>query len=139
MRAFKSRSTAAGVRRLRGLAARRCKEGAGRHLCHRLRRARAQGLRSPRAGLPGQAVRRCALSNRARPRPECDAFEVLRRAGVKKAPAVIFVTAYDEHALRAFEVHALDYLVKPFDDARFQIALDRGRSATPSRSYGAPV
>ena len=59
--------------------------------------------------------------------PECDAFEVLRRAGVKKAPAVIFVTAYDEHALRAFEVHALDYLVKPFDDARFQIALDRGR------------
>ncbi|HKA02091.1 MAG TPA: LytTR family DNA-binding domain-containing protein [Candidatus Solibacter sp.] len=59
--------------------------------------------------------------------PECDAFEVLRRAGVKKAPAVIFVTAYDEHALKAFEVQALDYLVKPFDDARFQIALDRGR------------
>jgi two-component system LytT family response regulator len=59
--------------------------------------------------------------------PECDAFEVLRRAGVRKAPAVIFVTAYDEHALKAFEVHALDYLVKPFDDDRFQIALDRGR------------
>jgi len=59
--------------------------------------------------------------------PEYDAFEVLRRAAVKKPPAVIFVTAYDEYALKAFEVHALDYLVKPFDDDRFQIALDRGR------------
>jgi two-component system LytT family response regulator len=59
--------------------------------------------------------------------PECDAFEVLRRTGVRKPPAVIFVTAYDEHALKAFEVHALDYLVKPFDDERFRIALERGR------------
>ena len=59
--------------------------------------------------------------------PEFDAFEVLRRANARKPPAVIFVTAYDEHALKAFEVHALDYLVKPFDDARFRLALDRGR------------
>jgi two-component system LytT family response regulator len=59
--------------------------------------------------------------------PECDAFEVLRRASVKRSPAVIFVTAYDEYALKAFEVQALDYLVKPFDDARFRIALERGR------------
>ncbi|HLK63804.1 MAG TPA: LytTR family DNA-binding domain-containing protein [Bryobacteraceae bacterium] len=59
--------------------------------------------------------------------PECDAFEVLRRAGVKRHPVVIFVTAYDEYALRAFEVQALDYLVKPFDDERFRSALQRGR------------
>jgi len=59
--------------------------------------------------------------------PECDAFEVLRRASSKRPPAVIFVTAYDEYALKAFEVQALDYLVKPFDDARFRTALDRGR------------
>lgn len=59
--------------------------------------------------------------------PECDAFEVLRRAAVKRSPAVIFVTAYDEYALKAFEVQALDYLVKPFDDDRFRAALDRGR------------
>ena len=59
--------------------------------------------------------------------PECDAFEVLRRAAVRRHPAVIFVTAYDEYALRAFEVQALDYLVKPFDDERFRSALQRGR------------
>src|SRR5689334_22500470 len=59
--------------------------------------------------------------------PECDGFEALRRARVRRSPAVIFVTAYDEHALRAFEVQALDYLVKPFDDERFQAALERGR------------
>jgi two-component system LytT family response regulator len=43
-------------------------------------------------------------------------------------PEVIFVTAYDEHALRAFEVHALDYLLKPVDGARFLEALDRARN-----------
>src|SRR5690606_40611556 len=43
-------------------------------------------------------------------------------------PAVIFVTAYDQHALRAFELHAVDYLLKPFDDERFEIALERARS-----------
>jgi two-component system LytT family response regulator len=59
--------------------------------------------------------------------PECDAFEVLRRAAVKKRLAVIFVTAYHEYALRAFDVQALDYLVKPFDDERFRLALQRGR------------
>jgi two-component system, LytTR family, response regulator len=59
--------------------------------------------------------------------PEFDGFEVLRRSGTPRNPYVIFVTAYDEHALRAFEVQALDYLVKPFDDARFRAALQRGR------------
>jgi two-component system LytT family response regulator len=72
--------------------------------------------------------------------PECDAFEVLRRASVKRSPAVIFVTAYDEYALKAFEVQALDYLVKPFDDARFQVALDRGRDQLAhARSRGAAM
>jgi two-component system LytT family response regulator len=49
--------------------------------------------------------------------PKLDGFEVLELLEVK--PKVVFVTAYDEHAVRAFEVHALDYLLKPFTDARF--------------------
>jgi two-component system LytT family response regulator len=59
--------------------------------------------------------------------PECDAFEVLRRIGGKLAPAVIFVTAYDRYALQAFEIHALDYLVKPFDEERLASALAHAR------------
>jgi two-component system LytT family response regulator len=65
--------------------------------------------------------------------PECDAFEVLRQAAPKRPPAVIFVTAYDEYALKAFEVQALDYLVKPFDDIRFRAALERGREQVTYR------
>src|SRR5262245_34440282 len=48
--------------------------------------------------------------------PEVDGFDVLQAIGVGHVPAVIFVTAYDQFALRAFESHALDYLLKPFDD-----------------------
>jgi len=59
--------------------------------------------------------------------PQCDGFDVLERLGCDAPPAVIFVTAYDEYALRAFEVGALDYLLKPFDDARFARALDRAK------------
>lgn len=59
--------------------------------------------------------------------PELDGFGVLRELGAAAPPAVIFCTAYDQHALRAFEVHALDYLLKPFDDDRFGQALDRAR------------
>jgi two-component system LytT family response regulator len=57
--------------------------------------------------------------------PEVDGFDVLRAVGVGRVPVVIFVTAYDEFALRAFEAHALDYLLKPFDDERFEAALQR--------------
>jgi two-component system LytT family response regulator len=57
--------------------------------------------------------------------PELDGFGVVRAVGAAEMPAVIFVTAYDQHALSAFEVHALDYLLKPFDVARFSEALDR--------------
>jgi two-component system LytT family response regulator len=58
--------------------------------------------------------------------PECGGFDVLELVG-NRIPAVIFVTAYDEYALRAFEAGALDYLLKPFDDARFALALGRAK------------
>ena len=59
--------------------------------------------------------------------PECDGFDVLEMLGGDVPPAVIFVTAYDQYALRAFEAGALDYLLKPFDDARFERALGRAQ------------
>jgi two-component system LytT family response regulator len=58
--------------------------------------------------------------------PEMDGFEVLRALG-PPLPIVIFVTAYDEHAVRAFEAQALDYLLKPFKPARFRAAVARAR------------
>lgn len=57
--------------------------------------------------------------------PELDGLEVVAEVGAALMPAVIFVTAYDEHALAAFELHALDYLLKPVNRARFASALDR--------------
>jgi two-component system LytT family response regulator len=57
--------------------------------------------------------------------PECDGFDVLEMLGGDMPPAIVFVTAYDKYALRAFEAGALDYLLKPFDNARFERALDR--------------
>jgi two-component system LytT family response regulator len=59
--------------------------------------------------------------------PECDGFDVLEMLGSELPPAVIFVTAHDQYALRAFEAGALDYLLKPFDDARFHRALNRAK------------
>ena len=60
--------------------------------------------------------------------PEMDGFGVLAALAPATLPAVIFVTAFDRHALRAFEVHALDYLLKPFDDERFGDALRRAKT-----------
>jgi two-component system, LytTR family, response regulator len=60
--------------------------------------------------------------------PEMNGFEVIETVGTDAVPAVIFVTAYDQHALRAFELHALDYLLKPYDDERFDRALQRARA-----------
>jgi two-component system LytT family response regulator len=57
--------------------------------------------------------------------PELNGFEVLAKLAPEEVPAVIFVTAYDKYALRAFDIHALDYLLKPFRDERFHDALRR--------------
>ncbi len=65
--------------------------------------------------------------------PEMDGFGVLRALGPERAPAVVFVTAYDEHAVRAFDANAADYLLKPFDDERFHRALDRARARVGDR------
>src|SRR5512144_1155430 len=59
--------------------------------------------------------------------PECDGFDVLELLGSDLPPAVVFVTAYDQYAIRAFEAGALDYLLKPFDNARFERALSRAK------------
>jgi two-component system LytT family response regulator len=66
--------------------------------------------------------------------PELDGFGVLEAIKREHLPAVIFVTAYDRYALRAFEVHALDYLLKPFDAERFTGALERARAHLERRS-----
>jgi two-component system LytT family response regulator len=65
--------------------------------------------------------------------PEVGGFEVLERAG-DVVPAVIFVTAHDEYALRAFEVHALGYLLKPFTDARLFASFSRAKEQVRARA-----
>ncbi len=59
--------------------------------------------------------------------PECDGFDVLEMLGRDQPLAIVFVTAYDQYALRAFEAGALDYLLKPFDNARFHRMLARAK------------
>jgi two-component system, LytTR family, response regulator len=59
--------------------------------------------------------------------PGMDGFEVLQSLAPQQMPAVIFVTAYDQYAVRAFEIHALDYLLKPFDRERFERSLGRAK------------
>jgi len=61
--------------------------------------------------------------------PELDGFGVLRKIPAEAMPVVIFVTAYDEYAIKAFDVQALDYLLKPFDRQRFARAVERARAA----------
>jgi two-component system LytT family response regulator len=68
--------------------------------------------------------------------PGATGFDVISAVGADKMPMVIFVTAYDRYALRAFEVHALDYLLKPFDRDRFRHALGRARRQLDGRSSG---
>lgn len=65
--------------------------------------------------------------------PGLDGFEILERLTLDPAPVVVFVTAYDQHAVRAFEVRALDYLVKPFTDERFREALERAKRRVRDR------
>jgi two-component system, LytTR family, response regulator len=68
--------------------------------------------------------------------PELDGFDVLQAIGISHAPVVIFVTAHDQFALRAFEAHALDYLLKPYDDERFEAALQRARERIRQQQVG---
>jgi two-component system LytT family response regulator len=68
--------------------------------------------------------------------PEMDGFEVLRRLPRALLPVVIFTTAYDQHALRAFDVNALDYLLKPFKPARFKEAVQRARDLIVNKQTG---
>ena len=66
--------------------------------------------------------------------PGLDGFDVLRAIGPTAVPALVFVTAFDQYALRAFETHALDYLLKPFSDERFDAVLERVRARLRERS-----
>lgn len=91
-------------------------------------------------GEAGSGVEAVAEIRRLRPEilildiqmPDLDGFGVLRELGSEVPPAVIFLTAFDQHAVRAFEVHALDYVLKPFDDERFEAALQRAKR----KAYG---
>jgi two-component system LytT family response regulator len=68
--------------------------------------------------------------------PGANGFDVIEAVGPARMPLVVFVTAYDHYALRAFDVHALDYLLKPFDRQRFHEALVRARQQLERRSGG---
>lgn len=65
--------------------------------------------------------------------PEMDGFAVLRKINRGGIPAIIFVTAHDQYAIKAFDAHALDYLLKPFSDERFAVALDRAKAQVRQR------
>ena len=69
--------------------------------------------------------------------PGLDGFGVVEAVGPEAMPVTVFVTAFDEHALRAFEAQALDYLTKPIDDDRFERALERARQRVADRRDGA--
>ncbi|HKC10742.1 MAG TPA: LytTR family DNA-binding domain-containing protein [Vicinamibacteria bacterium] len=85
----------------------------------------------------GSARRAVGVIRRTRPdlvfldvqMPGMDGFGVLDAIGGPSSPRVIFVTAHDQHAIRAFEVNALDYLLKPIDDERFDLAVERARQS----------
>jgi two-component system LytT family response regulator len=68
--------------------------------------------------------------------PRMDGFEVVRAVGPERMPMVVFITAYDQFALKAFEVFAFDYLLKPFDDERFRATMARAKNALRSVEDG---
>ena len=70
--------------------------------------------------------------------PEYDGFDILEMLGRDAPPAVIFVTAYDQYALKAFDTGALDYLLKPFSNARFARALERAKDRIALRASSPP-
>jgi two-component system LytT family response regulator len=82
-----------------------------------------------------------AVIHRARPdlvfldvqMPEMDGFSVVHEIGANRMPAVVFVTAHDQHAIQAFEINAIDYLLKPITEERFAQALTRAKTRLESR------
>jgi two-component system LytT family response regulator len=68
--------------------------------------------------------------------PELDGFGVIEEVGAAEMPTVIFVTAYESHAIRAFEVEALDYVLKPFESERFHMAVSRARAEIEKKRSG---
>jgi two-component system, LytTR family, response regulator len=71
--------------------------------------------------------------------PDMDGFDVLSALRGEPWPVIVFVTAYDQYAIRAFGVHAIDYLLKPFDDARFEEALAHAKATAQDRRGGGMV
>ncbi|HKF25336.1 MAG TPA: LytTR family DNA-binding domain-containing protein [Candidatus Acidoferrum sp.] len=69
--------------------------------------------------------------------PDCDGLEVVRQVGPERMPPVIFVTAYDEYAVQAFELNAVDYLLKPFDEKRLGASLGRARERMAAKDFQA--
>ena len=65
--------------------------------------------------------------------PEMDGFAVVREVGAENMPAVVFVTAHDQYAIRAFEINAIDYLLKPVTEERFCQALARAKARLSTR------
>jgi two-component system LytT family response regulator len=68
--------------------------------------------------------------------PELNGFDVIREVGADNMPPVIFVTAYDHFAVQAFDAHAVDYVLKPFDEDRFRLAVERAREMLARRETG---
>jgi two-component system, LytTR family, response regulator len=69
--------------------------------------------------------------------PDCSGLDVVREIGAPRMPLVIFVTAYDEYAVRAFELNAIDYLLKPFDEGRLRQSIERARERFAARDQSA--
>ena len=67
--------------------------------------------------------------------PEMDGFAVLETVGLERLPAIVFTTAYEQYAIRAFELHALDYLLKPFDQSRFRDAMKHAKERLHQRQH----
>src|SRR5436309_611829 len=67
--------------------------------------------------------------------PEMDGFAVVEAIGIERLPEIVFTTAYEQYAVRAFELHALDYLLKPFDQARFRDAMKHARERLNQRQH----
>lgn len=68
--------------------------------------------------------------------PELNGFDVIREVGADNMPPVIFVTAFDQFAVQAFDAHALDYVLKPFDEERFRTAVERAREQLVRKAPG---